>query len=51
MSGVKKKSFEELGLRPWLCKQISKLGMKSSTPIQQNCIPEIVRILLLKKLT
>lgn len=38
----KKKNFEELGLRSWICKQIAKLGMKSCTPIQENCIPEIV---------
>lgn len=41
---AKRKTFESLGLRPWLCKQVDKLGMKSPTPIQENCIPEIVSL-------
>jgi superfamily II DNA/RNA helicase len=43
---TKKKTFESLGLKPWLCKQIDKLGMKSPSLIQENCIPEIVRKIL-----
>ncbi|XP_036331117.1 probable ATP-dependent RNA helicase Dbp45A [Rhagoletis pomonella] len=34
--------FASLGLRPWLTKQLQKLGLKTSTPIQQNCIPAIL---------
>lgn len=43
----KKSSFESIGLSPWICKQMSKLGIKSPTAIQENCIPEIVNIFLL----
>ncbi|KAG5677334.1 hypothetical protein PVAND_007102 [Polypedilum vanderplanki] len=38
----KKKTFESLGLSPWICKQIKKLDLKSPTPIQEKCIPEIL---------
>lgn len=34
-----KKSFESIGLSPWICKQMNKLGLKSPTAIQQECIP------------
>uniref|UniRef100_A0A1B0BYF6 RNA helicase n=1 Tax=Glossina palpalis gambiensis TaxID=67801 RepID=A0A1B0BYF6_9MUSC len=34
--------FQILGLRPWLVKQLRKLGLKQATPIQQNCIPAIL---------
>ncbi|XP_017126457.1 probable ATP-dependent RNA helicase Dbp45A [Drosophila elegans] len=34
--------FQILGLRPWLVKQLTKLGLKGATPIQQNCIPAIL---------
>ncbi|XP_004522721.1 probable ATP-dependent RNA helicase Dbp45A [Ceratitis capitata] len=34
--------FATLGLRPWLTKQLQKLGLKTATPIQQNCIPAIL---------
>ncbi|KAI8118143.1 putative ATP-dependent RNA helicase Dbp45A [Lucilia cuprina] len=34
--------FTQLGLRPWLAKQLTKLGLKQATPIQENCIPAIL---------
>ncbi|XP_030246878.1 probable ATP-dependent RNA helicase Dbp45A, partial [Drosophila navojoa] len=34
--------FLKLGLRPWLAKQLTKLGLKGVTPIQENCIPPIL---------
>ncbi|XP_067630725.1 probable ATP-dependent RNA helicase Dbp45A isoform X1 [Eurosta solidaginis] len=34
--------FAILGLRPWLTKQLKKLGLKTATPIQQKCIPVIL---------
>ncbi|KAM8712942.1 hypothetical protein ACLKA7_013297 [Drosophila subpalustris] len=34
--------FLKLGLRPWLTKQLLKLGVKEATPIQENCIPAIL---------
>lgn len=34
--------FAQLGLRPWLTKQLTKLGLKQSTPIQEACIPAIL---------
>ncbi|XP_005182432.1 probable ATP-dependent RNA helicase Dbp45A [Musca domestica] len=34
--------FAQLGLRPWLTKQLTKLGLKQATPIQQACIPSIL---------
>ncbi|XP_037942004.1 probable ATP-dependent RNA helicase Dbp45A [Teleopsis dalmanni] len=34
--------FAALGLRPWLTKQLQKLGLKGATPIQRNCIPAIL---------
>ncbi|XP_039479681.1 probable ATP-dependent RNA helicase Dbp45A isoform X2 [Drosophila santomea] len=34
--------FQILGLRPWLVKQLTKLGLKGATPIQQKCIPAIL---------
>ncbi|XP_075165514.1 putative ATP-dependent RNA helicase Dbp45A [Haematobia irritans] len=34
--------FAQLGLRPWLTKQLTKLGLKQATPIQQACIPAIL---------
>lgn len=39
---TEKKTFESLGLSPWVCKQMGKLGLNSPTPIQTNCIPEIL---------
>lgn len=37
-----KNTFESLGLCPWICKQVNKLGLKVPSPIQQNCIQEIL---------
>lgn len=37
-----KQSFESIGLSPWICKQMNKLGLKSPTAIQQECIPAIL---------
>lgn len=36
------KTFESIGLNPWVCKQMNKLGLKGPTAIQQQCIPEIL---------
>ena len=36
-------SFEELGLKPWLCKQCRVVGINSPTLVQQNCIPSILK--------
>lgn len=30
-------------LKPWLKKQLNKLGLKTFTPIQKNCIPMILQ--------
>ncbi|CAO1315564.1 unnamed protein product [Diamesa hyperborea] len=38
----KKKTFDSLGLTSWITKQMNKLGLKSPSPIQQQCIPEIL---------
>ncbi|KAG4066284.1 hypothetical protein HA402_000508 [Bradysia odoriphaga] len=35
-------SFEQIGLAKWVVKQTGKLGLKAPTPIQANCIPEIL---------
>ncbi|KAJ6640720.1 putative ATP-dependent RNA helicase Dbp45A [Pseudolycoriella hygida] len=35
-------SFDELGLTKWVVRQTGKLGLKTPTPIQANCIPEIL---------
>ncbi|EDW85769.1 uncharacterized protein Dwil_GK23245 [Drosophila willistoni] len=35
-------SFQALGLRPWLAKQLTKVGLKDATPIQKSCIPAIL---------
>lgn len=37
-----KKTFEALGVSPWICKQMNKLGLKAPTPIQTECIPGIL---------
>lgn len=37
-----KNSFQSFGLSPWICKQMAKLGLNSPTPIQKQCIPEIL---------
>ena len=35
-------SFEQLGLNEWLVDQCKAVGMEKPTPIQINCIPEIL---------
>lgn len=32
----------KLGLPPWICAQMDKIGLKEPTPIQKQCIPEIL---------
>uniref|UniRef100_A0A1B0CK84 RNA helicase n=1 Tax=Lutzomyia longipalpis TaxID=7200 RepID=A0A1B0CK84_LUTLO len=34
--------FDSLGLSPWVLRQIDKLGLRTPTPIQRSCIPEIL---------
>ncbi|XP_023013591.2 putative ATP-dependent RNA helicase Dbp45A [Leptinotarsa decemlineata] len=41
MSGDK--SFDDLNLNKWIIRQCSTIGVKSPTPIQTHCIPEILR--------
>ncbi|XP_068622904.1 probable ATP-dependent RNA helicase Dbp45A [Battus philenor] len=36
------KEFTELGVKPWLIKQLHTLGIKSPTPVQKACIPKIL---------
>lgn len=42
MSKKDENPFAALGLKPWLTKQLQKLGIKTATPIQQNCVPQIL---------
>ena len=37
------KTFSELGLNSWLVKQCQAVGILKPTPIQLNCIPEILK--------
>ncbi|KAL4703338.1 hypothetical protein ACJJTC_013104 [Scirpophaga incertulas] len=37
------KDFTQLGVKPWLIKQLHSLGISSPTPIQKGCIPHILR--------
>ncbi|KAE8748997.1 hypothetical protein FOCC_FOCC004164 [Frankliniella occidentalis] len=37
------KTFNDLGLSPWLVRQCDLLGMKSPTEIQKKCIPRILQ--------
>ena len=39
-------SFSEIGLQTWLVKQCAAMKLKSPTPVQANCIPEILKGLL-----
>ncbi|KAL3265888.1 hypothetical protein HHI36_010079 [Cryptolaemus montrouzieri] len=39
---MSKKSFEDLGLQPWIIRQCGSIGIKSPTDIQINCIPAIL---------
>jgi superfamily II DNA/RNA helicase len=36
-------SFNEIGLQTWLVKQCAAMKLKSPTPVQANCIPEILK--------
>ncbi|XP_072945422.1 probable ATP-dependent RNA helicase Dbp45A isoform X2 [Epargyreus clarus] len=36
------KEFAELGVKPWLIKQLQTLGIRSPTPIQKGCISQIL---------
>ncbi|CAH2055643.1 unnamed protein product, partial [Iphiclides podalirius] len=36
------KQFAELGIKTWLTKQLLSLGIKTPTPIQRGCIPDIL---------
>ena len=36
-------TFAELGLNQWLVDQCQAVGMKKPTPIQMNCVPEIIK--------
>ncbi|KAG7304932.1 hypothetical protein JYU34_010346 [Plutella xylostella] len=36
------REFAELGIKPWLIKQLHSLGIKSPTPIQKGCIARIL---------
>ncbi|KAK6178813.1 hypothetical protein SNE40_011313 [Patella caerulea] len=36
-------SFSELGLNDWLVKQCKAMGLTKSTPIQQKCVPPILK--------
>ena len=37
------KTFSLLGLNEWIVKQCDAVGMKTPTPIQYNCVPEILK--------
>ncbi|KAH0817653.1 hypothetical protein GEV33_005138 [Tenebrio molitor] len=36
-------SFKDLELNPWLVRQCASIGVKTPTPIQTNCIPQILK--------
>eukprot|EP00299_Pterocystis_sp_00344_P018681 c9320_g1_i1.p2 GENE.c9320_g1_i1~~c9320_g1_i1.p2 ORF type:complete len:434 (-),score=114.20 c9320_g1_i1:1566-2867(-) len=35
--------MNQLGLKPWLVETCDKLGIRQPTPVQQNCIPQILK--------
>lgn len=35
-------TFKALGLNQWLCDQLKELNIKKPSPVQENCIPEIL---------
>ena len=39
----KRLTLEELGLNSWLVTQCRSLGLRHPTPVQSNCIPEIIK--------
>lgn len=42
MNEVDGKEFSELGVKPWLIKQLTSLGIRTPTPIQKGCISQIL---------
>lgn len=34
--------FKSLGLNQWICDQLKELNVKTPTPVQENCIPEVL---------
>ncbi|XP_020525457.1 DEAD-box ATP-dependent RNA helicase 36 [Amborella trichopoda] len=36
-------TFEELGLSEWATQTCKELGMKKATPVQQHCVPQILK--------
>ena len=45
------KSFADLGLNQWLLDQCKAVGMSKPTPIQYNCVPEILKGEMIDKST
>lgn len=43
MSNEVTSSFQDLGLQEWLINQLKAVGVRKPTPIQQHCIPEILK--------
>jgi len=39
---MQKKDFSSLGLSNWLVSQITAVGYKNPTPVQENCIQPIL---------
>ena len=39
---MQKKDFPSLGLSNWLVSQVTAVGYKNPTPVQENCIPPIL---------
>ena len=37
------KKFADLGIADWLIRQCVAVGISRPTPIQRNCIPEILK--------
>ncbi|KAG6461469.1 hypothetical protein O3G_MSEX012650 [Manduca sexta] len=42
MDESNEKQFTEIGVKPWLIKQLHTLGIRSPTPIQKGCISRIL---------
>lgn len=36
-------TFKEIGMNSWLLDQFKLLNVKTPTPVQSNCIPEILK--------
>uniref|UniRef100_A0A4W3H8L0 RNA helicase n=1 Tax=Callorhinchus milii TaxID=7868 RepID=A0A4W3H8L0_CALMI len=43
MAAASGTGFQELGIRDWLIQQSRQLGIKEPTPVQEHCIPAILR--------